>query len=263
VVSDNGPQFSSSEFQKFAKYYGFKHTTTSPHYPKANGEVERAVQTVKKLWGKNDYPYLALLDYRTAPLPDIDLSPAQLLMGRRLRNKLLMMESLLQPASNASKKSPGTSKRPRRIRRNIMTVMQVGTCRNLSLEPKFACSLGKNSKLWKPATVVKHHHTPRSYVVQAEDGRKYRRNRQHLRVCPAPGHATVNAELPSCADQTSVQNKEPPRDAESDQARVPIMLPDIPSKEQDMHPEPAKENITDRYVTRSGRKVVAPSWLDL
>ena len=76
------------------------HTTTSPHYPKANGEVERAVQTVKKLWRKNDDKHLALLNYRTTSLPDIDLCPAQLLMGRRLRNKLPMMEGLLQPASN-------------------------------------------------------------------------------------------------------------------------------------------------------------------
>ena len=100
VVSDNGPQFSSSEFQEFAKDYGFKHTTTSPHYPKANGEVERAIQTVKKLWQKNDQKHLALLDYQTTPLPDIELSPAQLLMGRRLRNKLPVMECPLQPASN-------------------------------------------------------------------------------------------------------------------------------------------------------------------
>ena len=41
VVSDNGPQFSSFEFQEFAKDYG------SPHYPKANEEVKRAVHTVK------------------------------------------------------------------------------------------------------------------------------------------------------------------------------------------------------------------------
>ena len=47
---------------------------------------------------KNDDQYLALLDYRTTPSPDIDLSPAQLPIGRRLRNKLPMMESLLQTA---------------------------------------------------------------------------------------------------------------------------------------------------------------------
>jgi len=50
VVSDNGPHFSSSEFQEFAKEYGFKHVTSSPHNPKANGEVERAVPTLKTLW---------------------------------------------------------------------------------------------------------------------------------------------------------------------------------------------------------------------
>ena len=100
MVSDNGPQFSSFEFQEFAKDYGFKHTTTSPHHPKANGKVERAVQTVKTLWRKNDDKHLALLDYRTTPLPGIDLSPAQLLMDRPLRNKLPIMESVLQPGSN-------------------------------------------------------------------------------------------------------------------------------------------------------------------
>ena len=99
VVSDNGPQFSSSEFQEFAKEYGFKPVTNSPHYPKANGEAERAVQTVKNLWRKNNDKYRALLDYRTTPIPGIELPPAQLLMGRRLRNGLPMMDSLLQPAN--------------------------------------------------------------------------------------------------------------------------------------------------------------------
>ena len=41
--------------------------STPPHHLKANGEVERAVHTVKKLWRKNDDKHLALLDHRTTP----------------------------------------------------------------------------------------------------------------------------------------------------------------------------------------------------
>ena len=72
VVSDNGPHFSSSEFQEFAKEYGFKHVPSSPHNPMANGEVEWAVQTLKTPWRKNSDKYRALLDYQTTPIPDLE-----------------------------------------------------------------------------------------------------------------------------------------------------------------------------------------------
>jgi len=42
---------------KFAEEYGFEHQTSSPRYPQSNGEVERAVQTIKKLLKINDDPY--------------------------------------------------------------------------------------------------------------------------------------------------------------------------------------------------------------
>lgn len=37
VFSDNGPPFSSKEFQEFASAYEFKHLTSSPSYPRLMG----------------------------------------------------------------------------------------------------------------------------------------------------------------------------------------------------------------------------------
>ena len=84
MVSDNGPQFSSYEMKEFAESYSFTHCTSSPHYPQSNGEAERAVKTAKGLLEHSSDPHMALLSYRATPLPWCGLSPAELLMGRRL-----------------------------------------------------------------------------------------------------------------------------------------------------------------------------------
>jgi len=49
VNSDNGPQFSSDAYARFADDYQFKHITSSPYYPRNNGEAEWAVGTIKNL----------------------------------------------------------------------------------------------------------------------------------------------------------------------------------------------------------------------
>ena len=68
LLTDNGPQFASGEFQQFVKYWRFEHITTSPHYPQANGQIERTVQTIKRMLKKceqeNVDSSIALLHYR-------------------------------------------------------------------------------------------------------------------------------------------------------------------------------------------------------
>ena len=98
IVSDNGPQFASSEFARFANDYGFTHVTSSPKYPQANGEAERAVRTVKQLLKKNKDPYIALLMYRTTPLQN-GSSPAELLMSRKLQTKVPVFPTTLKPST--------------------------------------------------------------------------------------------------------------------------------------------------------------------
>ena len=96
VVSDNGPQYSSDLFKQFAKEYGFSHVTSSPHYPQANGEAERAVKTVKNLLKKAVDPYLALMAYRSTPL-SLGYTPSELLMCRKLRTTVPISRELRKP----------------------------------------------------------------------------------------------------------------------------------------------------------------------
>ena len=44
-ISDNGPGFDNQEFKNFSTGWLFEHRTSSPRYPKANGNVENAVKT--------------------------------------------------------------------------------------------------------------------------------------------------------------------------------------------------------------------------
>ena len=98
VRSDNGPQYSSESFAQFAQNYGFVHVTSSPKYPQSNGAAERAVRTVKSPLMKNSDPYEALMAYRTTPLEN-GYSPAELLMGRKVRTTVPITKSNLLPCT--------------------------------------------------------------------------------------------------------------------------------------------------------------------
>ena len=101
VVSDNGPQFDSDEFRRFAREWEFDHATSSPGHSKSNGLAESAVKTVKRLIRKahedGKDPWLVLLDHRNMPTEGMRSSPAQRLMSRRTRTLLPARETLLKP----------------------------------------------------------------------------------------------------------------------------------------------------------------------
>ena len=96
LKSDNGPPFNGQDFAKFADVLGFKHRKVSPLWPRANGEVERFVKTMKKCvkaakserknWRK--YMQSFLRNYRTTPHSTTGVAPATLFLKRAVRNKL-------------------------------------------------------------------------------------------------------------------------------------------------------------------------------
>ena len=97
LVTDNGPQYASQEFSEFSKSYNFTHRTSSPYHPQGNGEAERAVRTIKQLLKDCKDPHMALLSYRTTPLPFCNYSSAQLLMDRRLCSSVPILPEALVP----------------------------------------------------------------------------------------------------------------------------------------------------------------------
>jgi len=96
-MSDNGPQFDSSEMKEFANTYAFQHITSSPHYPQSNGLAERTVKTMKGLLKHTTDSYMALLSYQSTPLPWCKNSPAELLMGRKVKTDIPQTTSHLTP----------------------------------------------------------------------------------------------------------------------------------------------------------------------
>lgn len=96
IRSDNGPPFASCEFESFLEYLGIVHKKGVPYWPQSNGEVERCNSTLLKIvriarvegrdWRKalDDF----LFHYRVTPHTVTGVSPAELLMGRKLRDKL-------------------------------------------------------------------------------------------------------------------------------------------------------------------------------
>ena len=91
LVSDNGPQYRSAEFRRFAETWNFQHATSSPYYPKSNGLAENTVRTAKRLIKKakedQQNPLMSLLVHSSTPNA-LGYSPDQLLMGRQIRSNL-------------------------------------------------------------------------------------------------------------------------------------------------------------------------------
>ena len=98
VSADGGPNISSREIKEWLESWGVKFRLSSAYYPKSNGRAEAAVKSLKRLLKgntkrgtiDNDKIAKALLQHRNTPLHDIEKSPAELALGRSLRDSVPM-----------------------------------------------------------------------------------------------------------------------------------------------------------------------------
>ena len=148
--------------------------TSSPRYPKANGEAERAVGTVKGLWKSNPKdPHLSLLTYRTTPLEN-GYTPAELLMGRQLQTNLPVHQANLMPR-NTTRSDIAEREEARRLTTKQHHDQYFKAKELPELKPDDLVFI-RDSR--KDGMVVKKV-APRSYQVQTDTG-IVRRNRGAL-----------------------------------------------------------------------------------
>ena len=184
------------------------------------------MKTLKRLLDKCEDPYSGLLVYRSTPLEN-GFSPAELLMGRKLRTTLPILQSELCPRlSDHSKLKKTEEKIQERQKRNFDTRHKA---RSLS-------SLKPGDIVWLPeyeTTVkVRDEVAPRSYIVDTTEGGRYRRNRRH--IVPIP--------------ENKITEKETNRNGEEHHLSSNVV--GQPNQDQDLVHE---NNEKDSVRTRCGR----------
>ena len=158
VVSDNGPQSTSTKFVEFMHKNGLKHTLVPPYHPQSNGAAERYVRVVKDalleqvLDGKKGFSMkhrLAnlLFRYRTTPHSTTVVNPADLMVKCRLRRRLSLIKlNLAQVVKNKQEKQ--------KMYKDLKCKRDRSFVRNGRVRVRNSRANSKTDK-WIPGTVIK------------------------------------------------------------------------------------------------------------
>ena len=250
VVADNVP-FNSKTFKDFSSSWDFCLVTSSPRYPKSNGEAEKYVGIIKMILRKckedGTDPNLALLRYRNMKIKGMMYSPAQMLFNRRLRDNLPIKDSLLKPEITVNVKQQLTDmqfKRAAYYNRNskVRNEFEKGESVRVKVD---------TGREWMPAIIDNKHCTPRSYIVTTEKGQIIRRNKSAIKS----SHEAVKVNPPYPDKSNSLQAMELPGSIDK---RTPIE--DTPRDTNSHMQQDGPTSVPRPELRRSKRTIKAPNW---
>lgn len=203
IVTDNGPQFTSKEFESYLTARGVKHTKSSVYWPRGNSTVERFNRTFKSwISGRPPASFVdevrkSLALYRAAPHTTTGKSPSEMLHGRQMRLNLpvIQLPPVLEDARLAS-----------RVRRRQQSNKSTYDRRHGVVTPditegdyvcvKFPGHRPKMTRRFSSPIRVTQRVGPATYRLA--DGRTW--NTAHLARLPTVQPAPLQAPLPSSPD---------------------------------------------------------------
>ena len=237
VMCDNNP-FNSYAMNRFADAWGFKIVTSSPRYPKSNGQVERCVQTVKQLMKKSVESRqdiaIAMLQYRNAPIAGCEYSPAQLLFNRSLKSRIPALATSINGSTTLNDQRRHLQHRQQRhkfyhdLRAHPLPPLKPGDAVRVH-----------NGTSWQAARVQSTHSAPHSYNVETDTGSLLRRNRRAL--------IRTREDAPVCARHV---------DEDSDEYSSSPTTPE-PSSAAGTPPVPGTTSSVTRSALRSSRSTTS------
>ena len=137
-------------------------------------------------------PYIALLNWRNKPQEGVDATPVQRLMGRQTGTLVPTNHRLLQPGDTDQHKIRELENQKMKI---IKSQKDLKPLKPLKVnDPVRMQPINAQEEIRKPAR-VQEQVNPRSYIVETNNGRKCRRDRQFLRLerKPTPTVLSQNA----------------------------------------------------------------------
>ena len=181
MVSDNGSQFTSKYYQSFARDWQFQHRTSSPRYARSNGLAESSVKVVKSLIKKckssRQDILKGLLILRNTPL-GCGKSPAELLMGRKLRDNIPFIEPETQNITRDLVRERKEQKKyfdqKSASKRNMRSTGQFRINQRVAVQDP-------QNRTWTLKGRVTELAGPRSYKEEMQDGSILRRNSKFIR----------------------------------------------------------------------------------
>lgn len=117
LVSDNGPQLVSENFELFLTRNGIRHKKSAPYHPSSNGLAERFVRTsktaIRKMLGPDANPTkkklneiirIFLQDYRSTPQMGTGQTPAKMFLKREIKTNIELILNMEQIQMNIIEK---------------------------------------------------------------------------------------------------------------------------------------------------------------
>ena len=191
ISLDGGPNLDSTECLAFLNSWGVTRRLSSAYYAQSNGRAEVAVKTAKRILTGNTGPRgslntdavsKALMQYRNTPIKGTDTSPAQLLLGRSIRDSVpqppsaykvsTKWQQMLRQREKSMLRSIDSSHQET-LHRRTLDVLPIGT--EVLIQ-------NRDSKLWDRSGMVIEACPFRQYKVKVHgSGRQTIRNRIHLK----------------------------------------------------------------------------------